>query len=289
MALTNNVPQPAPIISKPPSVAFETARVAPPSPLYVTPEDTLLVRHIAFITGIILQLQFRILRADGQVITSQFDLQTPIERTVTPTFFNLPEGYLLSSTVSSPYVALQPGMIFAQIVLTRGTRFSVFAAQQLASGYVTFLRAISWPTGPQNTSAEGPGNIRSITGTNPAAGAEISETVPTNARWKLLAMTYSLVTSAAVATRTALLSVDDGGNVLTILPPAATQAASLSFRYNVGNLGIAVATDPAQIQVPISNNILLLPNWRLRTATTGLQAGDDYAAPQLYVEEWVYL
>jgi len=30
-----------------------------------------------------------------------------------------------------------------------------------------------------------------------------------------------------------------------------------------------------------------LPGYRIRTSTLNRQAGDDYGAPQLFVEEWI--
>lgn len=128
--------------------------------------------------------------------------------------------------------------------------------------------------------------IRSITGSNPAAGAEVSETVPASARWNLLLFRDQLVTSAVVANRIPQLTIDDGTNTLLIIPPAAgTQAASTSFSYHWGNLGYGSNATNNGVQIGIPS-LVLGAGYRIRTLTSALDVGDDYAAPQYLIQEW---
>jgi hypothetical protein len=102
----------------------------------------------------------------------------------------------------------------------------------LLQGPVSSLQRIAWPGSLLLSSLDVAGILRSITGTDPAAGAEISETVPTGARWRLRALAATLVTSATVANRTVSLRVDDGTTGYFGTDAAGTQPASNTIRYN---------------------------------------------------------
>jgi hypothetical protein len=124
------------------------------------------------------------------------------------------------------------------------------------------------------------------TGTDQAAGSEISETITALTKG-LYAVRFRLVTSATVATRTVSLVIDDGTNILWQKVAGATQAASLTRDY-VFTRGVTdgVAFDANnQIVMSLPNDFPILPNFRIRTITTNIQAGDNFAAPLLLVNE----
>jgi hypothetical protein len=131
------------------------------------------------------------------------------------------------------------------------------------------------------------GTPTSVAGTDPAAGAEISETVPAGKRWRVLGIQFTLVTNANVANREPVIVVDDGTNTLFQSPAGANHAASLTWAYSASNVGQPVngttATTVRQMNLPA----LLLPaGSRIRTSTTNIQAGDNYGAPRLLVQEF---
>jgi hypothetical protein len=125
-----------------------------------------------------------------------------------------------------------------------------------------------------------------VTGTDPAANTEVSETVPANGRWRVLAMRVSLVTDATVANREVSLQFDDGTTAFFAAAANANQAASLTRQYSVGTAGergaAATATD---ILIPAPSDVVLLAGHRVRTSTTNRQAGDNFGAPTLLVQE----
>jgi len=158
----------------------------------------------------------------------------------------------------------------------------------LCQGYVYSGHELMWPPGTDEDMLSGPPLLRSVTGTNPAAGVEISETVPTNARWRLIALLVQLVTDATVANRRPHFIVDDGVNTLFEVETGTDQAASQTIRYNFANTGYRVAVAAQNIAYLTAPFYLpLFQGWRVRTSTVNLQAGDDYGAPQLLVEEWI--
>lgn len=132
------------------------------------------------------------------------------------------------------------------------------------------------------------GTPTSVTGTDPAANQEISETVPTGKRWRVQAVQFSLVTDATVANREVVVVVDDGTSTLFQSPAGANQAASLTWAYSVGNVGSPVAgTTATTVRQIVLPNLLLPAGSRIRTATTNRQSGDNFGAPKLLVQEYV--
>jgi len=134
---------------------------------------------------------------------------------------------------------------------------------------------------------EDTGRIRFITGTDPAAGAEISETVPTNAIWELISMRFSMACSADVANRYVGISFDNGTTSYFIQDSNYTAAATYTPSYCASQVQIrsGEAVVSGHIPIPIKNR--LKAGYRIRTATTGLQAADNFGAPSFVVREWL--
>jgi len=130
------------------------------------------------------------------------------------------------------------------------------------------------------------GRIRSISGTDPAAGAEISETVPARRRWRILTVCFSLVTDATVVTRVVFLRYTDAINLLCQTFNTTGQLASTTHVYTFAPFGSSKITASSNEMIPFPS--LTLPaGFVVETLTTGLQAGDNFGAPRLLVEEWI--
>jgi len=134
--------------------------------------------------------------------------------------------------------------------------------------------------------SDGPGAVLSITGTDPAAGAEISETVPANTIWWLQSMHSTFVTDVTVPVRQAILFLDDGSADFYVAPTSATQAASLSRRYTFAHTGENKDLVAIDYFIPIPAKTTLAAGYRVRTVTSSIVAGDNWGAPQLKVEAW---
>ena len=160
--------------------------------------------------------------------------------------------------------------------------------QRLSAAYLTDSKTLSWPPGQFEGFTEGPGLIRVISGTNPAANVEVLETVPTNAAWKLKSVMFTLVTDANAANRGVMIAFDDGTTLYHQVAPIVAHAASETRDY-VGGVGM-----PPRIGTTYLNAIMLdLPDLimaqghRWGTNTINRQAGDDYGVPAYQVEEWI--
>jgi len=133
---------------------------------------------------------------------------------------------------------------------------------------------------------DGPGTDKSITGTDPSAGNEISETVPANAIWMVGGIYSSLVTDANAANRRVHVLVDDGATTFYRSVSASVQAESLTNYYSIGPHGITAAVAATVHWIPLPPGLVLSAGSRIQTSTALIEAGDNWGAPQLSVVEW---
>jgi hypothetical protein len=254
---------------------------------YVAADEQLFVNAWNSAAGAVLVLRWRILRADGAIVTDNQSFALTSARAINSQLFPLCEGTLLGVTISVSGATPKRGQTFVQVGIARGAVASAEQGSLLISDYCTASDFAGWPGGEQRAPSDGAGFLRSITGTDPAAGVEISETVPTNARWRLLAITATLVTSAVVGSRFPELIVDDGASTYYRQNAQSSQAASLTVVYS-GNNGSWSGQNVGTRQVwPLANEMELAAGHRIRTSTTNIDGGDNWSAPQYLVEEWI--
>ena len=126
----------------------------------------------------------------------------------------------------------------------------------------------------------------STTGTNPAANAEISQTVPAGKFWLLMSVSVSLV-QGITQTPQPVLIVDDGTNVLfESFGASSAQNSSITTQYTwAPNLPLTAGGAATVCTAPLPVSLVLGPGYRVRTSTLGIGANTDYGAPQLlYVQ-----
>lgn len=130
------------------------------------------------------------------------------------------------------------------------------------------------------------GEIVTVIGTDPAAGAEVSQTVPATYYWRIMSARVAFVTDATVANRFPTLTIDDGTTVVgtfatgTAIP--ASQTAAITWADTSGIIAPAAGLHLA----PFPVSIILPAGYRVRTVTTGIVAGDNYGAPAFLIERW---
>jgi len=259
-----------------------------PSGSYLRADENLRVTSYNALASVVLAVRARVYEADGTV-TDSFDSHTPLtNRSAQATIIRTPEGWLLGGEVFVSSASPLIGQTFVVVEIVRGESTAGIATQLLAAGYVTAKQPLLFPQVAPQSSLDGGGALRSITGTTPAAGAEISETVPTGARWELLAFAATLTTSAAVANRTPLLIVDDGANDYYRDTVTTTQTASLAIRYLWGpGVAIRSGTNNNLQNGSTPVGMRLGGGHRLRTSTTSIQGADQWGGVQYLVREWI--
>jgi len=257
-----------------------------PTALYIGPGEQMRVTIFSSAAGAYLKVQGRILQPPGIVVPfTELFYPTP-DRVQCSYQFELPEGWLLGLRCRSDTV-FSSGRMYTYVDLVKGHVNTANVLHQLTAGYVSSSREVSWPYGTNEAPRSGPGWIRSVVGTNPAAGVEISETVPTSAHWRLVSFLYALATSATAANRYSSLKILDPSYVVVQIDPPALQPASTNHLYNYGP---SLPSRPLVIRChlsPLPENLVLRPGWVITTFTDDLQAGDDYSPPFLIVEEWI--
>lgn len=216
-----------------------------------------------------------------------FDLSPDADRGIDNAFFSFDEGVLINATVFTTGSVDGHGGCYVRLFKIRGLPSTVTILDTLMTGYVDGILPLNFPPRVLESQNSGRGRMRSITGSDPAAGAEISEAVPTNALWKVHGLLATLVTDATVTNRSPHLQFTDGTTACWRGSSAGNQAASGNAVWNFG-VGlnadqISTIAQPGQI----SPDIYLPEGFTVETITGNLQAGDNWGAPQLLVEEWI--
>ncbi len=278
---------PSEITTRPPLADITRELVQPPSRVYMGVDDRLYVRSRNSVVGTRLQVAGRLLTADGSIVPFNFEHVPLTNRAASIEAFRLAEGYLLSVVVFSTAASQRRGQTFVEIGLLRGRDVRDSVVDVLARDYIAIEEPLAFPGGPIRSSLEGPGALRSITGTDPAAGAEISETVPSDARWKLLAIRFAFVTDANAANRGVLVELTDGTNTYHHTRQHDVQTASLTTTYNYAVGTFFEATALFLEHHNVLPELLMAAGHVWTTVTGSIQAGDNYGAPQYLVEEWI--
>ncbi len=268
-------------------VSLLTTKIPPPSALYVSLDDKMELDVWNSLPGLQVRLSVRFLRPDGVVVPTIVFLTPTSDRTRNTFAIDITEGFILSVTVTPTLVAPLRGQTFCTVVLVRGPTLAAFSHQVLVQDYIFNLNYAGWPGGTIRSPLEGPGVMRSIVGTDPAAGAEISETVPTNARWRLIALRTNLATSIVVVNRRVKLLLDDGVNVYAEAYLSTNIVASTNPAITWAEGYVVFANSDNQQMSVLPQNNRMRSGFRIRTSTPGLDAGDNFAAPVYLVEEWI--
>ncbi len=279
---------PSEVITQPPHVSFGTQAVAPPSPFYVAPNAQLSLNTVANPTvgATSYAVMVRFLRFDGQIIAFVREMVTANGNGTL--VMQLAEGFLLNASVrittSGPFFS--PGNFYAFLNI-RQVQAEILMNIPLISDYVTPSYVATWPGGQFTQPQQGRGKIRSIVGTDPAAGAEISETVITATRWRLIAFSANLATSAVVGNRRVTLVHDDGANIYARAFLTANIVATTNVSFTFADSYPNAANPDNNQEAPLPAQDYMFTGFRIRTITAGLDPGDNYGPPTYLVEEWV--
>lgn len=257
-----------------------------PHALYLTGEDQLRVTVFNAAAGVTVAVRGRFVDLAGCVVPFSDSVVPATNRTASPVTIRLGEGWLLGATVFVSAGSPLTAQTFAIVSLIRGEGTAALELMTLAAGPITAQQRIGYPGSSIANSLDSQGALRSISGATPGVGAEVSETVPTGARWEIQAFTAILTASAVVANRTPTLTFDDGANIYFWQTAAHVTAASQANRY-FWAVGVTYAADiggsPVAQALPV--NFRLGAGHRIRTSTIGLQAGDQWSSVQYSVLE----
>jgi len=253
-----------------------------------TGEDALRLTVHNSQTGVVVAVHWRMQTPDQRLVANRFAFTPATDRSPSVAEFTIGDGYLLNVTLLASSGSPKRGQTYVRLQVIRGRGAAAVVLGAVVQGYVTGNQDRAWPGSALEGSLEGDGVVRVIVGTDPAAGTEFVETVPTGARWQLLTVRLHLVTSAAAGSRRTTLFVNSGTTIVWYLdsnvdvPPSSarnvTWAEGLPFSAStVDTFGTA----------PLPAGYILAAAAQIKSTTLNLDAGDNYNVPALSVREWL--
>lgn len=269
-------------------VYFRRHIVQPPGMVYVTVDDIFVLKVFNPTAAATVNVSIRYLTPQGDVLP-QFQQFSNVAASSTVHTFNFrgSEGYVLSATISTPGAAA--GAVYVQLEVGRGVGSQdITEGHLLIGGYPGSFAAIGYPQTQPLPPSAGAGTTRSITVSNPAAGANFSLTVPAGVAWVLNSVRATLVTSAVVASRSPDLQVKDGsGNIVMDAVSGVGEPASTTSVWVYGP-GLATSTAlKASNSVGIPSGLHLLAGWVIQMNTVNIDVGDQWSTIVIGVSELV--
>jgi hypothetical protein len=269
--------------------SLRAQHVPPPGTLYVGLDDTLFLSARSLITGAVVTITGRWRDRSGEML--------PFQRTVTPANtgaesvlpFQLGEGYLYSVTAQVTGVTARRGDVFVQLRLVRAPGASPVPIAVLLSDYVTSGACLGYPFPWLRGASDGQSSPTQITQAAPAAGADVSITVPANTVWRVIALQTQFTTSAAVANRFAAIGYTDAaGNPVMRSPAGAAIPASQAPRISAFiGAALAAVAGASQWALPLPAAPLLLPGYKVVTQTFNIDAADQWNITHVLVEQYL--
>lgn len=160
----------------------------------------------------------------------------------------------------------------------------------LTSGYVYNIKSLSWPAVNLETAEGHKGAITVIESADPAAGTELSITVPLGEEWKIKAMRFQFVTAATVGTRNVHVTVEINGAPIYTFFTGNGQIISQTLNYSLYPLPTTNdLLNDNDISMPIPDDIIVPGGDIIKTETVNLAAGDNFGKMQVYVERFIKL
>ncbi|TAL44757.1 MAG: hypothetical protein EPN91_03750 [Salinibacterium sp.] len=262
--------------------------LAGPEPYLFTGEDALQIDSFASVAGLTLTISGVMLGEGLQLLPFSFTHTPASNRTLVTTRTSVGSGWLQHLRVVVSTGTPLVGQVFVFARACRGVTSVALPLGTIISGYLTANSDLFWPGVAPTSPLEGAGAIRSITGTTPGPGLEISEVVPTGARWDLLSFRAQLVTSAVVTGRIAQFILDDGANLYGEYAATDPITASQTGSWTFSTAGFTPrAQGGFNINIGSPVGVRLAAGHRIRTLTINIQAADQYSAVQYLVREWL--
>lgn len=286
--LSDTVPQTEQfkVQSRKPLVKFLKQGIQPPSYVYVTEQDDIVVGCASSQAGEVVTISYRLLLANGDLQTGQFTVSPASDRSLAVHSEDLAEGFLLSVSCKAA-VATTRGQTFVRAFLSNPSLGQGFPSYMLMADYVTTAMSPAHPNGRVLAPSEGPGAPRTIPATVPAAGSFITISAPTNARWKIHSLITKLTTSAVVAARTVHLQVTSSGLASYFAPAANNQPAATACTYGASTFPayLSPAATLGMLSLPVDLIMLGIDN--VIVGALALDVGDQFNFLQIMVEEWL--
>jgi hypothetical protein len=274
-----------------PARAFEIGggQIVPsPNQFYLTGEDNLRVVSANAVVGVRIKIACRTANPQGATVAQGFDHVPASDRSRRTEDFSIGAGSLLNVTAYVSVGTPPMGLTYIIVQIVRGVGAAAVVLGTVLAGYITSSQALGFPGSPIQSSIEGDGAVRVITGTVPAMSVGAVEIVPTGARWELYSCVVNLVSDVSVQARWIYLGIWTAAGRVAISPQLKSQGGSttLSFYWGQGLvprdvtiLGLSISDFVRSLKLQAGDYFTI--DW------TGHGANDQLTAPIFTVREWL--
>jgi hypothetical protein len=261
----------------------------PPKPLqaptFLTREQLALPLGTAFSLRITTQSNNAVpLTIRGMTKEGVFTLvhNTTSDGTDTSTDFRLPDLPIFISVYDDDFSFTQSSCHVSVDLLANEDRLYC-----LFSGNVYAQKGLSWPQTTTQDLIPNRGTFMVFTSDNPAAGAEISISVPNKRIWRIIGLRFQLVNAAVAASRRVHVVMTHGEGCALDFFSDVDQITGETRNYTCA----AVAGNPDRIDdndiiIPIAPDIWLPEGSTITTETTALNAGDNFGTCAVMLEQF---
>lgn len=253
----------------------------------VRTRDVIVLRILNTTANTTIQFGGRVLKQDGTQVDINQQLVLAPNVVVREISIPLLDGWLLSFQVNAQDAAFAYATMYVEAFLSFGTGTSTQRYRTLFSDYLDARSAIAWPHIERIVPGEGPGDIRSLSSPNPAAGAEINDVLTAELKYHFKSLSFTLVTDATAANRRVSLEIlEDSGGVVAQIPVQVAQTASLTWRYTFA-MGVPVILDTVGLLMvlPIPD-MFMNGDYEINTVTQNLQPGDNFSGYVANLNAW---
>ncbi len=258
------------------------------TPLWVTPDDTLIVGVRTGLAAQVLAVSARLWQPNGEPVQAQQNFKPPTDRSIHTFSLRLAYGYLLAAQVVALTTGQSPqrGQTFVSIRLARGSTTMPLTQQLLGMDYLTGQKPVGWPGGRVLDTVEFPGWGFQFQGGAVPAGADFNTSVPFATRWRVRGVSATLTTSAVAGNRFVGLQTQGLFTMTIRVIGTVAQLASQVISYMwIPGLNIATKSDATGIDDFIPPDLVINDGTLLGTKTVGLLAGDQWSNILFWVEE----
>lgn len=134
------------------------------------------------------------------------------------------------------------------------------------------------------------GQVDLVTPADPAAGADVTQTIPANEIWKVAVVCGVFTCGVAVANRQLFCQLETGGGAIIWRTVSINnQTAGITYTFT---FGITLTATQNGTAPNISTNVVLpdtrcLQSTVLRVSAVNIQAADDFSAVTITRARWI--
>lgn len=220
-----------------------------------------------------LRFSGKFLSTDGEIRAFTEDMVITGTGTQTAVTSRIGPCWLMGFSVRVVAGTITDGEVVCSVHIARASASTPVHVMTLASGEVTNTRALGIGAYTGVDAA-----LVSYAISDPAAGAEISYTVPAGVSGQLMRLFYTQVFDANVAVRTPVIYILRGTGYYAAATAGGGWTAGLTVQFEA-----SFGAPTTSVSLPTSNfyegrglsNFILLPGDVIKTRTTNIQVGDQ--------------